>query len=114
MVDIASTLKPSKRGELEITDVNLPYLRKRSALGRTDGPGLCLARYRHAERLLDASNFIRSIEVRQGVKIGCLEEIALHNGWITSADVERIIAASKSSSYARYLKLILDEAKDQR
>jgi glucose-1-phosphate thymidylyltransferase len=61
------------------------------------------------DSLLEAGNFIRSIEVRQGVKIGCLEEIALHNGWITPADVERMIAALKSSTYARYLERVVRE-----
>jgi glucose-1-phosphate thymidylyltransferase len=63
----------------------------------------------HTDSLLEASNFILSIEVRQGVKIGCLEEIALHNDWIKLADVERIIAALKSSTYARYLERVARE-----
>ena len=114
VVDIARSLKPSARGELEITDLNKAYLQNGLLNVARMGRGYAWLDAGTHNSLLEASNFIRSIEVRQGVKIGCLEEIALHNGWITSADVERIIAASKSSSYARYLKLILDEAKDQR
>ena len=114
VVDLARALKPSARGELEITDLNKAYLQNGLLNVARMGRGYAWLDAGTHNSLLEASNFIRSIEVRQGVKIGCLEEIALHNGWITSADVERIIAASKSSSYARYLKLILDEAKDQR
>ncbi len=114
MVDIARTLKPSARGELEITDLNDAYLQAGLLNVARMGRGYAWLDAGTHDSLLEASNFIRSIEVRQGVKIGCLEEIALHNGWITPADVERIIAASKSSSYARYLELILREARERR
>ncbi len=114
VVDIARSLKPSARGELEITDLNKAYLQNGLLNVARMGRGYAWLDAGTHNSLLEASNFIRSIEVRQGVKIGCLEEIALHNGWITPADVEQYIAGSKSSSYARYLELILREAKDQR
>jgi len=114
VVDIARSLKPSARGEIEITDLNKAYLQNGQLNVARMGRGYAWLDAGTHDSLLEASNFIRLIEVRQGVKIGCLEEIALHNGWMTPDDIERIIAASKSSSYARYLELILRETRDRR
>jgi len=104
VVDIARTLTPSARGELEITDLNRAYLQAGELNVARMGRGYAWLDAGTHDSLLEAGNFIRAIEVRQGVKIGCLEEIALRNGWIKPADVERIIAALKSSTYARYLE----------
>ncbi len=106
-VDIARTLKPSPRGELEITDLNNVYLEAGELNVTRMGRGYAWLDAGTYDSLLEASNFIRSIEVRQGVQIGCLEEIALQNGWITAADLARIIATSKSSGYARYLERLV-------
>ena len=110
VVEIARTLKPSARGELEITDLNDAYLQAGALNVARMGRGYAWLDAGTHDSLLEAGNFIRSIEVRQGVKIGCLEEIALHNGWIKGADVERIIAALRSSTYARYLERVLRES----
>jgi glucose-1-phosphate thymidylyltransferase len=109
VVEIVRTLKPSARGELEITDLNDAYLQAGMLNVTRMGRGYAWLDAGTYDSLLEASNFIRSIEVRQGVKIGCLEEIALHNGWIKPADVERIITASKSSTYACYLERVVRE-----
>lgn len=109
VVEIARTLKPSARGELEITDLNDAYLRVGELNVARMGRGYAWLDAGTHDSLLEASNFIRSIEVRQGVKIGCLEEIALNSGWIKPPDVERIIAALKSSTYARYLERVVRE-----
>jgi glucose-1-phosphate thymidylyltransferase len=109
VVDIAHTLSPSARGELEITDLNRAYLEAGDLHAVRMGRGYAWLDAGTHDSLLEAGNFIRAIEVRQGVKIGCLEEIALHNGWLKAADIERIIAGLKSSTYARYLELVVRE-----
>jgi glucose-1-phosphate thymidylyltransferase len=109
VVDIARTLTPSARGELEITDLNRAYLQAGELNVARMGRGYAWLDAGTHDSLLEAGNFIRAIEVRQGVKIGCLEEIALHNGWIKPADIERIIAALKASTYARYLERVVGE-----
>ena len=106
-VDIARSLKLSARGELEITDLNDAYLRAGTLNVTRMGRGYAWLDAGTHDSLLEASNFMRSIEVRQGVKIGCLEEIALHNGWLSAPDINRIIAGLKSSTYARYLERVL-------
>ena len=108
-VEVVRTLKPSARGELEITDLNDAYLRAGLLNVARMGRGYAWLDAGTFDSLVEATNFIRSIEVRQGVKIGCLEEVALYNGWIAPADVERIVATSKSSSYARYLERVVRE-----
>jgi len=109
VVEFAHRLSPSARGELEITDLNRAYL----LVGELDvtrlGRGNAWLDAGTHDALLEASNFIRTIELRQGVKIGCLEEIAFHNGWIGAADIERTIATLKASTYARYLDRVMRE-----
>ncbi len=104
VVDIASNLKPSPRGELEITDVNMVYLR-RGALSVTDlGRGTAWLDTGTHESLLDAGQFIATIERRQGLKIACPEEIAWRNRWI---DTPRLLAQADSlakSGYGDYLR----------
>jgi glucose-1-phosphate thymidylyltransferase len=109
VVDIARKLVPSARGELEITDVNRAYLQSGDLNVTRLGRGNAWLDAGTHDSLLEAGNFIRSIEVRQGVKIGCVEEIAFDNGWISAADLERTIATLKSSTYARYLERVMRE-----
>jgi glucose-1-phosphate thymidylyltransferase len=110
IVDIARGLKPSARGELEITDVNNEYLRR----GELDvvllGRGIAwLDTGTHAS-LLEASMFIETIEKRQGLKIACPEEIAYRMGYITAGELETIVASmSKNNPYAHYLHNILQD-----
>jgi len=104
VLDIAASIKPSGRGELEITDVNLAYL-KRGDLDVTKlGRGYAWLDTGTHESLHEASSFVRTIEHRQGVKIACLEEIAFENGYL---DAEQVLARAKQlgkTEYASYLK----------
>ena len=109
VVDIAASLKPSPRGELEITDVNRAYLARGTLLVETMGRGLAWLVTGTHESLLDASQFIQTIERRQGLKIACPEEIAYRQGWISAADIERIAAAMLKNEYGRYLMRMLTE-----
>ena len=110
VADIAASLKPSARGELEITDVNRRYLE----MGRLDvvtlGRGFAWLDTGTHESLLEASQFISVIEGRQGFKIACPEEIAYRMGYITSADLEALAAPLKKNAYGQYLLRILTDA----
>jgi glucose-1-phosphate thymidylyltransferase len=109
VVDIASKLKPSARGELEITDVNREYLKQHKlkviALGRGDA---WLDTGTH-ESLLEASHFIETIERRQGLKIACVEEIAYHNRWISKRKLRVLAVPLAKSGYGEYLRRVAEE-----
>lgn len=107
VLDIASTLRPSKRGELEITDVNNIYLSMGELNVHTLSRGFAWLDTGTFDSMLDASSFVRSIEKRQGIKIACLEEIAYRNQWINSSQLESRISILKNNEYADYLKTIL-------
>lgn len=110
IVDICRNLKPSPRGELEITDVNLTYLRRNELHVKMLSRGMAwLDTGTHAS-LLEASNYIATLENRQGLKVACLEEIALYQGFIDLADLGRIISKLPQSPYRRYLETIAAEA----
>ena len=109
VVEIARALKPSARGELEITDVNITYLRDGALHVEKLGRGIAWLDTGTHEALLQASTFIQAIEERQGLKVACLEEIALYMGYISPADVERIAATMKNSSYGNYLLRVLEQ-----
>jgi glucose-1-phosphate thymidylyltransferase len=103
VLDIAAGLKPSARGELEITDVNAAYLRRGQLQVEKLGRGIAWLDTGTHEALLDASTFIRTIEERQGLMVACVEEIAFRMGYITSDDVLRIGRSMKDNSYGQYL-----------
>lgn len=107
VVKIASELKPSPRGELEITDVNRVYLQKGKLAVQKFGRGVAWLDTGTPETLMQASMFIQAIEERQGLKVACLEEIAYKQGYIQIEDVKRIIKKISPSSYATYLETIL-------
>ena len=109
VVEIAKGLKPSARGELEITDVNLAYLKRGELMVEQLGRGIAWLDTGTHMSLLEASHFIGTLEARQGLKIACLEEIALRKGYIGRAQMERIIAATPNSSYREYLERVLRE-----
>ena len=103
VVDIAANLKPSARGELEITDVNRVYLERGELAVETHGPRLRLARHRHARQPARSRRVRPTLERRQGLKIACPEEIAYRMGFIDAAQLERLGKALGKSNYGRYL-----------
>jgi glucose-1-phosphate thymidylyltransferase len=106
-VEIAANLQPSARGELEITDLNRRYLEAGNLHVEQLGRGTAWLDTGTHESLMEAAEFVSVIERRQGLKIACLEEIALRNQWITLADLERQIARLGKSSYGSYLRRLL-------
>ncbi len=112
VVNIAKELRPSSRGELEITDINKRYLEKKNLKVTLLGRGHAwLDTGTHAS-LLEASNFIAAVERRQGLKIACLEEIALSQKWISVQEVQSAIATMGQGIYASYLKKLVREKID--
>jgi len=107
---IARRVKPSARGELEITDVNLAYLQAGRLTVEIMGRGYAWLDTGTHESILEASQFVAMIEHRQGVKVACLEEIAYNKGWIEARQISRAAEALAKTSYGQYLRrLILDE-----
>jgi len=109
ILDIAADLKPSARGELEITDVNRIYMERGKLSVEIMGRGYAWLDTGTHESLLEASQFIQTIEHRQGLKIACLEEIAYRQGFIDAAQLERLAAPLIKSSYGSYLMSVLSE-----
>jgi len=110
VVAIAKNMKPSARGELEITDVNLEYLRRGQLSVEKLGRGIAWLDTGTHQSLLEASHFIGTLEARQGLKIACLEEVALRMGFISCRKMAEVIAATPKSSYREYLVRVYNEA----
>ena len=109
VVEIAKNLKPSARGELEITDVNLAYLQKKKLNVELLGRGVAWLDTGTYESLLQASAFIEALEERQGLMVGCLEEISFVSGWITADQLREIANSLNKNSYGQYLLRLLDQ-----
>ena len=107
VLDVAAGLKPSRRGELEITDVNVAYLQTGSLFVEKLGRGIAWLDTGTHEALLQASNFIQTLEERQGLMVACIEEIAWRMGYITAEDVLRIAKPMKRNAYGQYLLRLL-------
>jgi glucose-1-phosphate thymidylyltransferase len=109
VVEIAKNLKPSPRGELEITDVNIWYLHAGELRTEVLGRGLAWLDTGTHDSLLEASNFIHTIEQRQGLKVACPEEIAYRLGYINAAELTALAEDIKKSTYGKYLLRLLEE-----
>ena len=107
VVDIAKALTPSSRGELEITDVNLHYLKQGNLNATTLGRGFTWLDTGTHESLISAGEFVKTIEERQGLKIGCLEEIAFNNNWIGKKEILAAIQFYGKCDYTNYLKKLI-------
>ncbi|MBQ2744598.1 MAG: glucose-1-phosphate thymidylyltransferase RfbA [Lachnospiraceae bacterium] len=108
VVDYAKGLKPSTRGELEITDLNRIYLENNELNVELLGQGFTWLDTGTHESLVEATNFVKTVETHQHRKIACLEEIAYLNGWITKEEVMKMYELLKKSQYGQYLKDVLD------
>ena len=110
VVEFCRELKPSPRGELEITDLNMMYLGRNELLVRPLGRGMAWLDTGTQNSLLEAGNYIATIEHRQGLKVACLEEIALRMGFISQKGLTSIIDALPKGEYREYLEMVCDES----
>ena len=109
VVEIAKSIKPSERGELEITDVNRVYLENQTLSVEMLGRGFAWLDTGTHESLLEASHFVHTIEKRQGFKVACLEEIAFHHGWLSASQLKEQARRLKKTGYGQYLQRLLKE-----
>jgi glucose-1-phosphate thymidylyltransferase len=109
VVELTKQLAPSARGELEITDLNLAYLKRQELMVEKLGRGIAWLDTGTHMSLLEASHFIGTLEARQGVKIACLEEVAYNKGFIDKAHLKKVIEDTPKSSYREYLERVLQE-----
>ena len=114
VVDVAASIRPSARGELEITDVNRAYLERGALEVELFGRGVAWLDTGTHAALLDAANFMRVVEERQGLKIACPEEIAFRMGYISADDLLALAAPLERSGYGAYLKNLVLRARGAR
>ena len=106
VIEIAKSIKPSSRGELEITDINNAYLNRGDLTVQLLGRGFAWLDTGTHDSLLEAGQFVQTVEHRQGLKVACLEEIAFHSGWISQADLMLQAEKLKKTSYGEYLSKV--------
>ncbi len=109
VIEIAKSIKPSWRGELEITSVNEEYLKRGKLSVELMGRGFAWLDAGTHNSMLEASNFIKIIEERQGLKIGCIEEIAYRNGWISKEQLVKLAEPLRKSGYGEYLMKLIEQ-----
>ena len=109
VISKSKSLKPSKRGELEITDINNLYLRENLLKVETMGRGISWLDTGTFDSMHEASSYVRTIQNRQGYKIGCIEEVAFRNGWIDNSKVLEIANSQIKSEYGEYLLKLIKE-----
>ena len=114
VAQVAKSIKPSARGELEITDINLHYLQKGQLAVELLGRGFCWLDTGTHESLQHAASYVETVQERQGLKIACIEEIAYRLGYIDKAQVERLAASMLKNQYGQYLMGLLDETSTMR
>jgi len=108
VVEFAKAVKPSRRGELEITDLNSSYLSEGKLHVETMGRGIAWLDTGTPESLIEAGQFVATLERRQGLKVSCLEEIAYHKGLIGIDDLRKQATRLEKSSYGKYLQALVD------
>ena len=109
MIDIAAALKPSARGELEITDVNNVYIERDALKGIALGRGYAWMDVGTHDALLQAGNFVAAIESRQDIRIACVEEVAWRMGFVDTAQLTALATPLEASDYGRYLVSLIEE-----
>lgn len=109
VIEITKNIRPSARGELEITSVNNEYLKRGSLRVERLGRGYAWLDTGTHESMLDAANFIRTIEIRQGLQVACLQEIAYDQGWMTKDEVRESISDLRKTEYGQYLQKMIEE-----
>jgi glucose-1-phosphate thymidylyltransferase len=109
VIDYAKSIKPSERGELEISDINNRYLKEGKLFAKTLGRGFAWLDTGTHDSLMDAGQYIQTIEKRQGLKVACLEEIAYKNNWIGDAEITDAAKKYKNTSYGEYLTKLYKE-----
>jgi len=111
VVDFSRKLEPSTRGELEITDLNRRYLADQSLHVEMLGRGMAWLDTGTHDTLLQAANFVETIEARQGLKVACPEEVAFRNGWVGKSQLKRLAEAFKQNGYGKYLRELLERSR---
>ena len=108
VIEMAKQITPSERGELEITSINQMYLEKGRLKVELLGRGFAWLDTGTHESLMEASNFVHTIEKRQGLKVACLEEIAYRKGWLTRADLQELVKPLAKTSYGQYIQRLIE------
>lgn len=108
VIEMAKKIRPSERGELEITAINQMYLEQDRLKVELLGRGFAWLDTGTHESLMDASNFVYTIEKRQGLKVACLEEIAYRKGWLTKADLQELVKPLAKTEYGQYIQRLIE------
>ena len=108
VIEMAKQIRPSERGELEITAINQLYLEQDRLKVELLGRGFAWLDTGTHESLMDASNFVYTIEKRQGLKVACLEEIAYRKGWLTKADLQELVKPLAKTGYGQYIQRLIE------